>query len=112
MRCDGQLFGLALTREGALDSGRPGIIPFALTAYALPHVIGMLPTRAGTFHPRPLGAIDLMDAAAELGLAGVELALPSGTAQRADALRDALRSRKLRIITDFMVLIDADADAF
>src|SRR5438445_4802473 len=72
----------------------------------------MLPTRSGVAHPEPLGPVALMDAAAGFGLAGVEFALPSGAAAQADALMDALLARNLRLIADFMILLDAEPDTF
>jgi 3-oxoisoapionate decarboxylase len=87
-------------------------IPFALTAYSMPHVMGYLPTRAGANHPSPLGPIELMDAAVEMGLSGVELPLPPPTLLPDEEFRDALESRGLRIIPDYMVLLETDSDTF
>jgi sugar phosphate isomerase/epimerase len=99
-------------------SGQRSPIPFVLTAYGLPHVMGYLKTKAGESHPDPLGPIGLMDAAVELGLAGVEMPLstriPSFEGQYVETapptadLRDALEARGLRIVADYGALLDHD----
>jgi len=90
----------------------PGRIPFVLTAYGLPHVIGMLPTRGGVPHPSPAPPVDLMNAAAELGLAGLEFPLKTTDPREIDTLRAAAEERGLRLIPDYMALLDADCEAF
>jgi 3-oxoisoapionate decarboxylase len=85
-----------------------GPIPLVLTAYGLPHVMGYLATKAGDYHPAPLSIFGLMDAAAELGLAGVEFPLPSPDRVPPEAIRDGLRERDLKIVPDFMVLLDEE----
>lgn len=85
-----------------------GRAKFVLTAYGMPHTMGYLPTRDGKPHPRPMTAIDLMDAAVEMNLEGIEFPLPSTDPDRIEALRDALQSRGLHVIADFMVLVDSD----
>ena len=111
-------------------------LPLALTAYSLPHVMGYLPTRAGDLPATPLDTTGFLDAAAELGLAGVELMLPSPHTQDAlnrqwatiktlshvpkaateilspDALKAALAERGLRVVADFRVMLDDDAETF
>ncbi len=99
-------------------SGQKPPIPFALTAYGLPHVMGYLKTKSGEAHPDPLGPIGLMDAAVELGLIGVEMPLSTRvpsfdgqyveTAPLTEDLRDALAARGLRIVADFGALLDHD----
>src|SRR5688572_7353564 len=76
-----------------------------LTSYGLPHVMGYLATRAGERANPALGALGLMDAARELGLGGVELPLPT----RADeqAWSDALAERRLALVVDLPVSLDA-----
>ena len=110
--------------------------PLALTAYSLPHVMGYLPTRSGDLPPRPLDTVGLMDAAVEYGLAGVELMLPSPQTQFAlnsqwakiralesvpqaeiepmspEAFREALEARGLRVVADYRVLLEEDAESF
>jgi len=73
-------------------------MPYVLTAYGLPHVMGYLKTRGGEPHRSPIGPIGLMDAAVELGLAGVEIPLPPSGTPEMDALRDAQAARHLRIV--------------
>lgn len=100
-----------------MSSQKPPI-PFVLTAYGLPHVMGYLKTKSGEAHPDPLGAIGLMEAAVELGLVGVEMPLstrvPSFDGQYVETvpltedLRDALAARGLRIVADYGALLDHD----
>lgn len=85
---------------------------FVLTAYGMPHRMGYLPTRDGKPHPKPLTPIELMDAAVEMGLAGVEFPLRPIDLPHVEGLRDALQSRGLAVVTDFMVLVDSDCEAF
>ena len=86
--------------------------PFALTAYAMPHVMGYLPTRDGINHANPLTPIGLMDEAVAMGLSGVEFPLRPNDLAHVEALRDALRSRELAVVSDFMVLVEPDCEAF
>ncbi len=98
-----------------MSSQKPPI-PFVLTAYGLPHVMGYLKTKAGESHPDPLGPVGLMDTAVELGLSGVEIPLstrvPSFDGQYVETapltadLRDALEARGLRIVADYGALLD------
>jgi sugar phosphate isomerase/epimerase len=96
-------------------------LPFALTAYSLPHVMGYLPTKDGAPNPVPLGATGLMDAAVDLGLAGVEMPLVSRfqsfdgkyveVAEQTDFVAE-LRDRGLKVIADYGVLIDHPKEHF
>ena len=90
----------------------PKSTDYLLTAYGMPHVMGYLPTKDGGRHPNPLTPVQLMDAAVELGLAGVEFPLASTDPNEIAALKDALDSRGLRVVTDSMVLVEADCEAF
>ncbi len=99
----------------------PVRIPYALTAYSLPHVMGYLPTKDGTFHPTPLGPLVLMDAAVELGLDGVEFPLSTrlqsfdGEYVDAPAVADVARElneRNLKVVADYGVLIDQPREHF
>ncbi|MBW3622238.1 MAG: sugar phosphate isomerase/epimerase [Armatimonadetes bacterium] len=115
---------------------RTGTLPLALTAYSLPHVMGYLPTKSGELTARPLNTLGFLDAAVELGLDGVELMLPSPHTQDAlnrqwatikslahvpkaateilstGALKEALEERSLRVVSDFRILMDDDAETF
>jgi sugar phosphate isomerase/epimerase len=94
-------------------------IPFVLTAYSLPHVMGYLPTKAGEAHPSPLSTIGLMDTARELGLAGVEIPLtrrvPSFDGKLVEVgsadtdIRAALAERGLKLVADYGNILDQDA---
>jgi sugar phosphate isomerase/epimerase len=83
---------------------------FILTAYGMPHVMGYLAVRDGTHHPKPLTPVGLMDAAVEFGLAGVEFPLRATDDATVAALKDALISRGLSVVTDYMVLVDGDCN--
>ncbi|MBB6050680.1 sugar phosphate isomerase/epimerase family protein [Armatimonas rosea] len=86
-------------------------IPFALTAYALPHVLGYLPTKDGTPNPSPLSPLGLLDAAQARGLAGVDIPLPPDLS--ADALHDALGERGLRLVVEGMSVLEMeDAEGY
>ena len=85
---------------------------FCLTAYSLAHVTGYLPTRDGMPCPSPLDAVGLMDAAVKMGLAGVELPLPSAEADVVERLRAALRERGLQVVTDYLVIDGAPCEEF
>lgn len=92
-------------------------IPMALTGYGLPHVMGYLKTRGGEGHPSPVSAIDLMDAAKELGLSGIEVPLTAAKGfpvepLPVEVLRDALQERGLRLIPDYMALTSTDVPTF
>src|SRR5690349_17380531 len=95
-----------------LSHSERGRIPFVLTAYGLPHVIGMLATKSGELHPKPAQPIDLMNAAVEFGLAGLEFPLKATEPKEIDRLRAAAEERGLRLIPDYMVLLDADCESF
>src|SRR6185312_9349016 len=85
---------------------------FVLTSYGMPHVMGYLATRDGKLHPSPLVPVALMDFAVESGLGGVEFPLGGATADTVETLRDALQSRNLSVVADYMVIIDGDVEDF
>ncbi len=94
-------------------------IPYALCGYSLPHVMGYLPTKAGEKAAAPLTPLGLMDAARDLGLAGVECGLTSlvpsfdGALVQTEAvetnIRAELQARGLKVIADYGALLDTDA---
>ncbi|GAB4451981.1 MAG: sugar phosphate isomerase/epimerase [Armatimonadaceae bacterium] len=81
---------------------------FLLNSYGLPHTMGFLGTRDGVPNPEPLETVSLLDAAVEMGLAGVEIPLHPHTGNArflpVEQLREELQARNLSIVTDFMVL--------
>src|SRR5258708_32707700 len=96
-------------------------IPYSLTAYSLPHVMGYLPTKDGTPNPFPLSAVGLMDAAVELGLEGAELPLAprfqsfDGTYVEVEAQTDLageLNARGRKLVADYGGLIDHPKEHF
>src|SRR6266540_53067 len=87
-------------------------LPFALTAYGIPHVMGYLQTRGGETCADQLDSFGLMDVAVEMGLSGVEMPLPYPDIIPTEAFRDALESRDLQFVADFMVLLGCSADTF
>jgi sugar phosphate isomerase/epimerase len=95
-------------------------IPYALTAYGLPHCMGYLPTKSGEKYTAPLTSIDLMDLADAEGLAGVEFPLLSlvpsfdGAVVQVRAAQieigAELKRRGLKLIADYGALLDNDAE--
>ena len=81
----------------------------ALTAFGLPHVMGYLATKAGARAEPVLDALGLMDAARELGLAGIEIPLASLTDAQLRAWAEALKERELAIVADLPVSLDTEA---
>ncbi len=86
-------------------------LPLVLTAFGLPHVMGYLATRSGEKADPPLQAFGLMDAAVELGLAGIEAPLPATGEGVIDAWRAALRERDLCYVADLTGSLDAEPEA-
>src|SRR5687768_16356658 len=82
-------------------------LPIALTSYGLPHATGFIPTLDGQACSTPVTPIELMDAAAEMGLAGVDMPLPPGIPT--ERIREALEERNLRIVTEYLCLLDVQA---
>ncbi|MEO8181222.1 MAG: hypothetical protein ABI895_20480 [Deltaproteobacteria bacterium] len=92
-----------------MASGTSGSrLPLCLTAFGLPHVMGYLATRSGERASPPLEAFGLMDAAVELGLSGIEAPLPALTGAPLDAWCDALAARRLGLVADLPVPLDAE----
>jgi 3-oxoisoapionate decarboxylase len=89
------------------DAGR---IPYALTAFGLPHMMGYLPTRAGETYPHPVTIQDLMRRAIDLELAGVECPLPKHDVLSPHAVRDLLTTHGLRYVADCTGVLDADVE--
>ncbi|HZN67285.1 MAG TPA: sugar phosphate isomerase/epimerase [Tepidisphaeraceae bacterium] len=89
----------------------PASLPYALTAYGLPHVMGYIPTRDGRAHPAPLSPFGFLEQAARLGVSGVEFPLPAPDETTIARLRDALTEHRLAVVTDYMVIDHEDCDA-
>ena len=85
-------------------------LPYALTAYGLPHMMGYLPTRAGEAYPNPVTTEELILHAAAMGLAGVECPLPKPETLSRQALRDLLMTHGLRYIANCMGVLDGDVE--
>jgi sugar phosphate isomerase/epimerase len=85
-------------------------LPFALTSFGLPHMMGYLKTRAGEAYQIPITTEELMRRSAELGLAGVECPLPKSDALSPEALRELLAKHGLRYVADYMGVLDAEVD--
>lgn len=87
----------------------PPRIPYALTAYSMPVVMGFIgrpaggmsdwATAPGSEAGRP-NAIQFMDWAAELGVSGVELPAPMIADHSVMEVREALTSRSLKLVVD------------
>jgi sugar phosphate isomerase/epimerase len=95
-------------------------LPFLLTGYGVPYSMGYIPLKDGTVNPRPQGPIALMDRAAALGLAGIEIPLTSRVPSfegrmvelppSASDLGSELRKRNMRVVADSGVIVDTDAE--
>src|SRR5689334_3234833 len=91
----------------------------ALCAYSMPHLMGYLPTRAGDKIATPLTPLELMNAAQEMGLTGVEFPLSARvpsfdgeiveTTSFAGDLRAELAQRNLAVIADYGAILDHEA---
>ncbi len=81
-------------------------VPFALTAYALPHVLGYLPTLDGTPHPTPLSPLGFLDAAKARNLAGVDMPLTAELSP--EVLREALLERGLHLVVEAMSVLEME----
>ncbi len=94
--------------------------PLLLTGYGVPYSMGYIPLKDGTPNPCPLDPLELMDRAVALGLSGVEIPLTSRVpsfegrvvelAASAQDLGSALRERNLRVVADYGVVVDTDAE--
>src|SRR5688572_29681580 len=97
-------------------------LPLLLTAYGLPYTMGYIPLKDGTANPSPWTALELMDRAAQLRLAGIEIPLTASVpsfegrivelAGPADDLAGTLRERGMRIVADYGIVVDYDAAHF
>ncbi len=81
---------------------------FAVTAYGLPHAMGFLKTKAGESPAEPVTVFDLMDWASLRGLSGVDIPLPAELS--AEAIREALESRNLKLVVECMALLSQTKD--
>lgn len=84
-------------------------IPFVLTAYGMPHMMGWLADASGRKYAEALDTSAFIAAAADLGVAGIEMPLPKEADAR-QRLRDALDARGMRVVADYMAVLDADAE--
>lgn len=87
-------------------------IPYVLTAYGLPHVMGYLQTQSGVAHPAPLGVLGLMDAAQEMNLAGIEIPLGKPGTPPVSEIADAAKERGLRVVPDWLTITGGTAADF
>lgn len=97
-------------------------LPLLLTGYGVPYSMGYIPLKDGTANPRPLDPIALMDRAGALGLSGIEIPLTSRVPSfegcvvelppSASDLGLELRKRNMRVVADYGVIVDTDAEAF
>jgi 3-oxoisoapionate decarboxylase len=79
-------------------------IPFVLTAYAIPHLMGYLATRSGENYLKPLGPLGLMDAAKQFELVGVDMPLPNTLS--AEEISTALTERGLKLVVESMSVLE------
>ena len=95
-------------------------LPYVLTGYGLPHLMGYLPTKNGDFHANPLSPTQLLNSAQEMELAGIEIPLdrlaPVFDGKVAEVKGDideliaGLRERNMQIVADYGVIVDQSAD--
>ena len=78
-----------------------------LTGYGLPHTLGYIKTKSGDAHPPPYSIFHLMDLAAELGFAGIEIPLSQILIEgredniALEAIILGLKERGQRIVPDY-----------
>lgn len=77
---------------------------YALTAYGLPHAMGLLPARDGSRPESPLTLDGLIDAAAGFGLAGVDAPIPADVDPV--RLRARLEEAGLRLVVECGCVVD------
>ncbi len=97
-------------------------LPFLLTAYGVPYSMGYIPLKDGSANPSPWPVTELIDRAAALDLAGIEIPLTARVpsfegrivelAAPDDDLAEVLRERGLRLVADYGVVTDYDAAHF
>jgi sugar phosphate isomerase/epimerase len=87
-------------------------LPYVLTAYGIPHVLGYLNTMDGSPNPAPLSIRGLMETAHELGLEGVEIPVNGRDAAHVSAIAQDLAELDLKIVPDHVSLLDEDTDGF
>jgi sugar phosphate isomerase/epimerase len=95
-------------------------LPLLLTGYGVPYSMGYIPLKDGAVNSRPLDPMALMDRAAALGLMGIEIPLTGRVpsfegrivelATSVSDLGAELRKRNMRVVADYGVIVDADAD--
>jgi sugar phosphate isomerase/epimerase len=74
--------------------------------------MGYLATRDGSHHPKPFTIQDVLNAAREFGIAGVDMPLPDPTKLPDAAFRDLLQERHFQLVAEYMVVVDASEAAF
>lgn len=83
-------------------------MPFAVTAYGVPHSMGILATKDGAKPENPTTIFGLMDWAKAQGLVGVDIPLPP--TYSAEEIRDGLQERDLRLVAECMALLSQSAE--
>ena len=81
--------------------------PFALTTYGFPHRMGYLPTQDGTRYASPLTVPQVLHAVRDFRLAGVDMPLPDPATFPDEQLCDLLAERGLKIVAEFIAVMDA-----
>lgn len=83
----------------------------SLNLYGFPHLAGRLKTKDGTVYPSPMTARDVVRAAKEFGLAGVDIPLPPESEMSTEEFRDLLAENDLRFVSEYLILVDVAPDA-
>ena len=74
--------------------------------------MGYLATRDGVHHAKPVTLVELMDAAVEMGLHGIEFPLRKASSDAIAAIADVIKSRDLSVVADYMIIVDGDCEDF
>lgn len=85
---------------------------YALTAYGFPHAMGYLKTSDGTNHPAPMSHSEMLQQIDDFGLAGIEVPLSKTDEAEDERFHAELKERDLKFISDYMAVLDEDAESF
>lgn len=89
-----------------------GRLDMALNVYGLPYTMGQLPLKGGALNPSPMTVEGFLDAAVALRVSAVDMELPKPDQMSDEAFADALRRRGLRLVVEYMGILECDAAAF
>jgi 3-oxoisoapionate decarboxylase len=87
------------------------MLNMALTTYGFPHRAGLLATQDGTKYSAPMTTREILQAARDFDLAGVDMPLPPESEMSTAELRDLLAEYNLRLVSEYMTLTDVEPAA-